>query len=159
MKKQYINVTNKRVIIGALVELIVASLAIFLLATNTAPPFFSGQWILVIYWLIVLFLAMACGLFFIATVIALIVGMCINHSLNRRENQAENKVKSILSHEFMTVTLKDMAILQDILDMSTVSCKAKVDETGEIIFEININAEAKGHTDDYTYFLTKFDID
>lgn len=157
--KRYISATNKQFIIVAIISLITACLTIFLLATNTIPSFFTEKWMTVTYLVIILILAVASSLYSIAALSAIIVGVCLDIYFKKCEQKSQGAVKCLLSHEFKEVKLKDIAVLEEIIDLSTVSCKAKVDETGEIIFEITINAEAKGHTDDYAYFLEKFDIE
>lgn len=159
MKDHYISMTGKRVVIATFVELIVAIITILLIVTDTAPTFLRGTWMLFAYYMIILFLAFVSSMLFLATCSILIVGVCVNHYLNRSEQQAEKKVKSTLSHEFKPVKLKNKEILQNVLDDSTISCQARLDENNEIVFQIQINANASGHTDDYSHFLEKFSID
>ena len=158
MKNLYISATGKQVIITAIITFIVAAITIFLLATNTIPPFLNASWMLVTYFTIVFIFCVASCLLFFGFGTLLVVGLICNYYFNRKEQKAEKLIGCTLSHEFKKVYIKDPTILYEMLNSSNESCQARLDEKGEIVFEIEIHAKAQGHTNDYSYFLDKFDI-
>ena len=64
----------------------------------------------------------------------------------------------ILPEEFCEVKIKNFECspLADFFNEESMSCKARLDENGEVIFKIRVNATMS--TDDYVWFLQNFSI-
>lgn len=94
------------------------------------------------------------SLFFIIMIISVIIS---NHKAKKSYLKNKEQIKALPSN-FVNVRFKnfDNFRLASFVDSEDITCFAKLDENGKVVYAIQLNVEYE--TDDYETFLRHFDI-
>ena len=157
MKKEkwYIS-TLKRLIIGLVISVLTCICtgyiySVFMVGTsiNTIIDLIVGFMVFLIT--LVSFFA---SLFFIIMIISVIIS---NHEAKKSYMKNKEQIKALPS-DFVNVHFKDFDNfrLSCFVDSEDITCFAKLDENGSVVYALQLNVEYE--TDDYETFLRHFDI-
>lgn len=155
-EKRHIS-TEKKLIIGIVVSILIFAVSLYIFNNhivgtsiiNNIPALVVG---VIVFIIVVASFFATCGL--IGILFSVILS---NHYAKKSYLRSKEQIKA-LPNNFVNVHFKDFDSfrLASFVDSEDITCFAKLDEKGKVVYAIQLNIEYE--TDDYETFLRHFDI-
>lgn len=158
MKKEKRHISTKmKLIIGIVVAILVCLVSVYFYNNYLVGCSFKDNILILIVGVVVILMTFASGLSSLALIGLLFGEIISNFEAKKSYLKSKEQIKALPSN-FVNVHFKDFDSfrLARFVDSEDITCFAKLDENGKVVYSIQLNVEYD--TDDYEIFLRHFDV-
>lgn len=158
MKKEKRHISTKmKLIIGIVVAILVCLVLVYIYNNYLVGRSFKDNILIFIVGVVIILMTLASGLSALALIGLLFGEILSNHYEKKSYLKSKEQIKALPSN-FVNVQFKDFDNfrLSSFVDSKDITCFAKLDENGNVVYAFQLNVEYE--TDDYETFLRHFDI-
>lgn len=155
-EKRHIS-TEKKLIIGIVIAILVFVVSLYIYNNHMVGRSHNGNVLLLIAGLVVIAMLFGSAIATLGLIGCLSATLVFNYDAKKSYLKSKEQIKALPSN-FVNVHFKDFDNfrLASFVASEDITCFAKLDENGKVVYAIQLNVEYE--TDNYETFLTHFDV-